>query len=190
MNPNIAMAARVYPEQNHPLPPSPARQYSRTISIEMTEERGPDSSPRRPDENSPSRTPRLSNSPKQSEEGSSKKLYVKQVTGRHNDTDLHLAVKNGELEGVKDLLSACDDAASLVCEVNELGETPLHVAADRGHLEVLKELLKYVHPDTLVKKNQTGFDAFHVAAKQGHLAGIRLFGARECVAIYFDFPWT
>lgn len=118
------------------------------------------------------RTLELSNSGKQIGEGS-RKQYVKQVTGRYNDTELHLAVKKGDLERVKEILSGFDDPQSLVSEENDMGETPLYVAAEQGHLEVLQELLKSARQDTVVKKNQSGLDAFHTAAKQGHLGIVK-----------------
>lgn len=37
-----------------------------------------------------------------------KKKYVKQVTGRHNDTELHLAAKRGDLDAVRQILSDID----------------------------------------------------------------------------------
>lgn len=37
-----------------------------------------------------------------------KKKYVKQVTGRHNDTELHLAAQRGDLAAVKQILSDID----------------------------------------------------------------------------------
>uniref|UniRef100_A0A0D6R223 PGG domain-containing protein n=1 Tax=Araucaria cunninghamii TaxID=56994 RepID=A0A0D6R223_ARACU len=135
----------------------------------------------------------LSNSGKALDQ-TGKKQYVKQVTGRHNDTELHLAVKKGDLEAVKQLLAGVnlknglqspqvdhieidieggEIQSSLVNEVNELGETPLYIAAEQGHLAVLKELLKFASPETLKRKNRTGYDALHIAAKQGHIAIVK-----------------
>ncbi|XP_057832193.1 ankyrin repeat-containing protein ITN1 isoform X1 [Cryptomeria japonica] len=135
----------------------------------------------------------LSNSGKALDQ-TGKKQYVKQVTGRHNDTELHLAVKKGDLEAVKQLLGNVksknglqspqadhtvidiemgESLPSLVDEVNELGETPLYLAAEQGHLEVLKELLKFAHPETLTKKNRLGYDVLHIAAKQGHIGIVK-----------------
>lgn len=37
-----------------------------------------------------------------------KKKYVKQVTGRHNDTELHLAAQRGDLAAVKGILGEID----------------------------------------------------------------------------------
>lgn len=127
----------------------------------------------------------LSNSGKRIDQAGKKK-YVKQVTGRHNDTELHLAAQRGDLASVKQILDDIDsqmvgtlsgadfDAevaevrAAVVNEVNELGETPLFTAVDKGHLDVVKELLKYSNKDCVLKKNRAGYDAFHIAAMQGH----------------------
>jgi len=130
----------------------------------------------------------LSNSGKALEQ-TGKKQYVKQVTGRYNDTDLHLAAKKGDLEAVKKILDGLHSEngvqnpqadiemgeirSCLVDEENELAETPLYIAAEQGHLDVLKELLKFAHPETLVKKNHTGYDVFHIAAKQGHISIVK-----------------
>nr|KJB72351.1 hypothetical protein B456_011G173300 [Gossypium raimondii] len=58
--------------------------------------------------------------------------------------------------------------ASVVNEVNELGETALFTAAKKGHLDVVKELLKYSNKETVTKKNKSRFDPLHIAASQGH----------------------
>ncbi|KAF6164366.1 hypothetical protein GIB67_037523 [Kingdonia uniflora] len=128
----------------------------------------------------------LSNSGKRIDQSSSKKKYVKQVTGRHNDTELHLAAKRGDLMAVKQILSDIDaqmvgtlsgadfDAEvaeireAVVNEVNELGETALFTAADKGDLDVVKELLKYSTKESVSGKNRSGFDALHIAASHGH----------------------
>ncbi|CAK9155079.1 unnamed protein product [Ilex paraguariensis] len=123
---------------------------------------------------------------------SGKKKYVKQVTGRHNDSALHLAAQRGDLAAVKQILDDIDSQmvgtfsgaeldqevaeirASVVNDVNELGETTLYTAADKGHLEVVKELLRYSNKETLSKKNQCGFDPLHIAASQGHHAIVQV----------------
>ncbi|KAI3942198.1 hypothetical protein MKW98_003797 [Papaver atlanticum] len=133
----------------------------------------------------------LSNSGKRFDQ-SFKKKYVKQVTGRHNDTELHLAAQRGDLVAVKQILGAIDaqmtgtlsgaefDAevaeirSAVVNEVNELGETALFTAADKGHLDVVKELLKYTTKESISRKNRSGFDAFHIAASQGHQAVVQV----------------
>ncbi|CAL5351105.1 unnamed protein product [Camellia sinensis] len=117
----------------------------------------------------------LSNSGKRIDQAGRTK-YVKQVTGRHNDTERHLAAQRGDLAAVKQILGGIDlqmvgtlsgadfDSevaeiqASVVADVNELGETVLFTAADRGHLDVVKELLKYANKDSISKKNRSGFD--------------------------------
>ncbi|XP_022746595.1 ankyrin repeat-containing protein ITN1-like [Durio zibethinus] len=121
-----------------------------------------------------------------------KKKYVKQVTGRHNDTELHLAAQRGDLAAVKQILADIDSQmmktasgedfdmevseiqASVVNEVNELGETALFTAAEKGHLDVVKELLKYSNKETVTKKNKSGFDPLHIAASQGHHAIVQV----------------
>ncbi|XP_076911747.1 ankyrin repeat-containing protein ITN1-like [Bidens hawaiensis] len=121
-----------------------------------------------------------------------KKKYVKQVTGRHNDTELHLAAQRGDLAAVKQILDDIDsqmvgtlsgadfDAevaeirASVVNEVNELGETALYTAAEKGHLEVVKELLKYADKETITRKSHSEFDTLHIAASHGHDAVVQL----------------
>lgn len=127
----------------------------------------------------------LSNSGKRIDQAGKKK-YVKQVTGKHNDTELHLAAQRGDLAAVKQILndidsqmigtlSGCDletevaeVRASLVNEVNELGQTVLFTAAEKGHLEVLKELLKYSNKESVSRKNRCGLDPLHIAASEGH----------------------
>ncbi|KAM7255155.1 hypothetical protein ACFE04_020396 [Oxalis oulophora] len=131
----------------------------------------------------------MSNSGKRMDQ---KKKYVKQVTGRHNDTELHLAAQRGDVDAIREILGEIDaqmsgsvnrsdfDAevseirASIVNEVNELGETALFTAAERGHLDVVKELLQYTTQEGLQKKNQSGFDPLHIAANQGHQAIVQV----------------
>ncbi|XWS07852.1 hypothetical protein CRYUN_Cryun41cG0028500 [Craigia yunnanensis] len=133
----------------------------------------------------------LSNSGKRIDQACKKK-YVKQVTGRHNDTELHLAAQRGDLAAVKQILADIDSQmmktasgedfdmevseiqASLVNEVNELGETSLFTAAEKGHLDVVQELLKYSNKETVTKKNKSGFDPLHIAASQGHHAIVQV----------------
>ncbi|XP_022743147.1 ankyrin repeat-containing protein ITN1-like [Durio zibethinus] len=133
----------------------------------------------------------LSNSGKRIDQASKKK-YVKQVTGRHNDTELHLAAQRGDLSAVKQILADIDSQmmktasgedfnmevleiqASVVNEVNELGETALFTAAEKGHLDVVKELLKYSNKETITKKNKSGFDPLHISASEGHHAIVQV----------------
>ncbi|KAJ4719791.1 Ankyrin repeat family protein [Melia azedarach] len=133
----------------------------------------------------------LSNSGKRIDQAGKKK-YVKQVTGRHNDTDLHLAAQRGDLGAVRQILVDIDSQmegtlsgadfdsevaeirASIVNEVNELEETALFTAAEKGHIEVVKELLKYSTKGALTRKNRSGFDPLHIAAVQGHHAIVQV----------------
>ncbi|KAK3165898.1 hypothetical protein QOZ80_1AG0039100 [Eleusine coracana subsp. coracana] len=113
--------------------------------------------------------------------------YVRQVTGRHNDTDLHVAARGGDAAAV---LCALGEAASAVAagegaegleaarravaaEPNQAGETPLVAAAERGHLEVVVELLRHLDDEGVAVKNRSGYDALHVAAREGHLAVVQ-----------------
>ncbi|KAK9127174.1 hypothetical protein Syun_015971 [Stephania yunnanensis] len=134
----------------------------------------------------------LSNSGKRMDQAGKKK-YVKQVTGRHNDTELHLAAQRGDLVAVKQILHGIDVQmvgtsssggdrdtevmeirSAVVNEVNELGETALFTAADKGHLDVVLELLKYTTKEGVSRKNRSGFDALHIAASQGHQAIVQV----------------
>lgn len=128
----------------------------------------------------------LSNSWKRKDSSEKRKKYVKQVTGRHNDTELHLAALRGDLAAVRQILSeihaqvtGTDDGAELdaevaeiraavVNEVNQVEETALFIAAEKGFLDVVVELLKYSDRECLSRKNRAGFDALHVAAREGH----------------------
>ncbi|KAG0464630.1 hypothetical protein HPP92_018794 [Vanilla planifolia] len=139
----------------------------------------------------------LSNSGKRMDQMSGKKKYVKQVTGRHNDTELHLAAQRGDATAVQQILSAIDalmtgtasgaefDAEvagirlAMVNEVNEVGETALFVAAEKGHLAVVVELLKYTDKEGVTRKNRSGFDALHVAAREGHHAIVQVLFDRD-----------
>ncbi|KAL5716888.1 Ankyrin repeat-containing protein itn1 [Ranunculus cassubicifolius] len=133
----------------------------------------------------------LSNSGKRMDQ-SGKKKYVKQVTGRHNDTELHLAAQRGDLAAVLQILQdinaqmvgnlsgaefdaeVAEIRAAVVNEVNELSETALFTASDKGHLDVVKELLKYATKESISRKNRSGFDALHIAAMQGHHAIVQV----------------
>ncbi|GMH14557.1 hypothetical protein Nepgr_016398 [Nepenthes gracilis] len=56
-----------------------------------------------------------------------KKKYVKQVTGRHNDTELHLAAQRGDLAAVKQILNDIDSQM-----VGRLGGAEFTAAVGRG----------------------------------------------------------
>ncbi|CAN0881480.1 Ankyrin repeat-containing protein ITN1 [Linum grandiflorum] len=121
-----------------------------------------------------------------------RKKYVKQVTGRHNDTELHLAAQRGDLVSVRHMLDeisaqmmgtlggadfdaeVAEIRSAVVNEVNELGETALFIAAEKGHLHIVKELLQFTSKAALALKNKAGFDALHIAASQGHQEIVQL----------------
>ncbi|KAK7247214.1 hypothetical protein RIF29_42091 [Crotalaria pallida] len=131
------------------------------------------------------------NSPSSSKSNAGKK-YVRQVTGRHKDTELHLAARHGNVVAIRQIinmineqiegtLSSADfDAeveeirSAIVNDVNELGETALFIAADKGHLDVVKELMQYASPEGISSKNYMGFDPLHIASNHGHLAIVQL----------------
>ncbi|TYH54677.1 hypothetical protein ES332_D09G186200v1 [Gossypium tomentosum] len=120
------------------------------------------------------------------------KKYVKQVTGRHNDTELHLAAQRDNVGYIRQILAEIDsqmmgtvvgaefDAEvaeirlAIVNEVNELGETALFIGAAKGYLDVVKELLKHTTEEGLKLKSKSGFDPLHIAANQGHEAIVQL----------------
>lgn len=125
----------------------------------------------------------LSNSGKRMDQAGRKK-YVKQVTGRHNDTELHLAAQRGDLEAVRQIIAeinaqmtgtgeefdseVAEIRAAVVNEPNEVEETALLIAAEKGFLDIVVELLKHSDKESLTRKNKSGFDVLHVAAKEGH----------------------
>ncbi|XP_072997031.1 ankyrin repeat-containing protein ITN1-like isoform X2 [Typha latifolia] len=136
----------------------------------------------------------LSNSGKSIDQAGRKK-YVKQVTGRHNDTELHLAAKRGDLAAVKQIVSeigaqmsgtrdefdaeVAEIRAAVVNEVNEVEETALLIAAEKGFLDIVVELLRYSDRESLTRKNRSGFDAFHLAAREGHRAIVQVLLDRD-----------
>lgn len=127
----------------------------------------------------------VSNSGKRFDQ-SARKKYVKQVTGRHNDTELHLVAQKGDVAAVTQILGEIDEQMlktlrgdefdaevaeireAVVNEVNELGETALFIAAEKGFIDVVKELLPYSTREGIRTKNRSGFDPLHIAASRGH----------------------
>lgn len=114
-----------------------------------------------------------------------KKKYVKQVTGRHKDTEIHLAAQRGDIDAVRLILEEIDVQilkasssgefnaeaeklrSAVVNEVNELGETALLIAVEKGHIDVVTELLRYTTMEEMKFKNRSGFDALHIASTAG-----------------------
>lgn len=143
----------------------------------------------------------VSNSSKSLGSNSGKKKYVKQVTGRHNDTELHLAAQRGDSAAVKQILDdieaqmvgtlsgeefdaeVAEISTAIVNERNELGETALFTAAEKGHLDVVKELLHYSTKEGVSMKNRSGFDPLHIAASQGHQGKFHLLKRKSCAIL-------
>lgn len=133
----------------------------------------------------------VSNSGKRFDQ-SGKKKYVKQVTGRHNDTELHLAAQKGDAAAVIQILGEIDEQMlqtlrgaefdaeaaeireAVVNEVNELGETALFIAAEKGFIDVVQELLPYTTREGIRTKNRSGFDPLHISASRGHHAIVQM----------------
>ncbi|KAK7400198.1 hypothetical protein VNO78_11398 [Psophocarpus tetragonolobus] len=125
------------------------------------------------------------------------KKYVRQVMGRHRDTELHLAARRGDALALREILNLIDaqmvgtqsgadfdaEVAAIRCaivnDVNELGETALFIAADKGHLDVVKHILDYASSQGLSLKNDLGFDPLHIAASRGHLSIVELLLDRD-----------
>ncbi|KAG1365726.1 ankyrin repeat-containing protein ITN1 [Cocos nucifera] len=151
--------------------------------LEMVLSPGQNSNPSTSARPSPAVAPALvlSNSGKRIDQPGKKK-YVKQVTGRRNDTDLHLAAQHGDLAAVMQILRHMDtemtgipEGAEFVNDTNDVGETALIIAAEKGHLDVVVELLKYSNRESILTKNRSGYDALHVAAREGHQAIMQVF---------------
>ncbi|XP_078429629.1 ankyrin repeat-containing protein ITN1-like isoform X2 [Wolffia australiana] len=120
------------------------------------------------------------------------KKYVRQVTGRHNDTEIHLAAQGGDLAAVRQILRDIDAQmteivgggelddqvremmSAVVYEPNDKGETALMIAAEKGYIEMVADLLKYAERESLGRKNNTGLDALHLATREGHLDIVKL----------------
>lgn len=135
------------------------------------------------------------------DQSGTKKKYVKQVTGRHNDTDLHLAAQRGDLVAVRQILGEIDAQmtgsaggeefdtevveirSAVVNEVNEVEETPLMIAAEKGFLDVVKELLKYSDRESVCRKNRSGYDVLHSAARNGHRGEYDVYHIDICLVI-------
>ncbi|TYJ39950.1 hypothetical protein E1A91_A04G104900v1 [Gossypium mustelinum] len=127
-----------------------------------------------------------------SEKRLDKKKYVKQVTGRHNDTEIHLAAQRGDVVAIRQILAEIDDRmtgivsaaefeaevegirVAIVNEVNELGETALFIAAEKGYIDIVKELLPYTTKEVIKLKNRFELDPLHIAANRGHEAIVQV----------------
>ncbi|KZV35065.1 ankyrin repeat-containing protein [Dorcoceras hygrometricum] len=100
-----------------------------------------------------------------------KKQMKKQYTRKRDDTELHSAARDGDLEMVLEIVSNSegDELKELLSKQNQSGETALYVASECNHVDLVKELIKYHDVGSAAIKAKNGFDAFHIAAKIGGL---------------------
>ncbi|WVZ08410.1 hypothetical protein V8G54_021756 [Vigna mungo] len=100
-----------------------------------------------------------------------KKTMKRQLTGIRGDSPLQSAIRAGNLELVREIISQSPEGElkELLSKRNNSCETALYVAADNGHLDIVKELIRYHDAGLAGFKARNGFDAFHIAAKNGHL---------------------
>lgn len=101
----------------------------------------------------------------------SEKKMTKQLTGKREDTPLHLAARQGNLGLIIEIISNCGEADlnEVLSKQNHSGETALYVAAECGYVDLVKEMMKYYDIGSAGIKARNGFDAFHIASKQGNL---------------------
>ncbi|KAI3937997.1 hypothetical protein MKX01_027924 [Papaver californicum] len=99
------------------------------------------------------------------------KTMKKQLTGKRDDTPLHSAVRCGNLDEIKEILSKTEggELKELLCKQNQSGETALYVAAEYGDVALVEQMIKYYDFNSAGLKARNGYDAFHIAAKQGDL---------------------
>lgn len=99
------------------------------------------------------------------------KKMTKQLTGKRDDTPLHLAARSGNLELVIEIICEREDGElkELLCKQNHSGETALYVAVECGFVDLVKEMMKYYDISMASIKAKNGYDAFHIASKQGNL---------------------
>ncbi|KAF7818549.1 ankyrin repeat-containing protein [Senna tora] len=105
----------------------------------------------------------------------------KQLTGIRDDTALQSAIRAGNLELAREIISENGDAElkELLSKQNRYGETALYVAAENGHVDLVKQLIGYHDISLASVKARNGFDAFHIAAKNGHLEILKVL--REAI---------
>ncbi|KAI3705376.1 hypothetical protein L1987_75613 [Smallanthus sonchifolius] len=95
---------------------------------------------------------------------------------KKDDTDLHIAVRAGDIDVAFEIISSCDEQklVELLLRKNQSGETALYVAAEYGCVDLVKEMIKYYDSEAASIKAKNGFDAFHIAAKQGNLEVLKV----------------
>ncbi|XP_047336200.1 ankyrin repeat-containing protein At5g02620-like [Impatiens glandulifera] len=100
----------------------------------------------------------------------------KQMIRKRDDTPLHSAAREGDLQFVLEKLIDCssDELRKFLSMKNQSGETVLYVASECGYFGLVKELIKYYDAEMASLKATNGYDPFHIAAKQGHLGILKV----------------
>ncbi|KDP35568.1 hypothetical protein JCGZ_09006 [Jatropha curcas] len=114
---------------------------------------------------------------------------TKQLTKKRDDSLLHAAAREGNLEMVREMMSETAEAElkEMLSKQNQSGETALYVAAECGHADLVKEMMKYYDTGSASIKARNGCDAFHIAAKQGELETlVVLMEANPDLAMTYD----
>lgn len=86
-----------------------------------------------------------------------------------NPNDLHLAVRNNNLESVKTLIASGADINALTTDLC----TPLHIAAQLGHTEMVEYMLGIEELDSFTG-DENGNTALHLAIINGHTETAKL----------------
>ena len=105
------------------------------------------------------------------QQSSNGKKMAKQLTGKRDDSPLHLAARAGNFAAVKEILSKAkeEELKDLLCKQNQAEETALYVACEYGCAEMAREMVRYHDLKTAGIKAKNGYDALHIAAKQGDI---------------------
>ncbi|KAK7270102.1 hypothetical protein RIF29_23006 [Crotalaria pallida] len=108
----------------------------------------------------------LSNSGKRIDQAGKKK-YVKQVTGRHNDTELHLAAQRGDVGAVKQILS--DIGSQIMGTENGAADDGAGDGDGAAVDDDLKAEIAEVRACVVNEENELGETPLFTAAEKGHL---------------------
>ncbi|KAL1541257.1 ankyrin repeat-containing protein-like protein [Salvia divinorum] len=111
-------------------------------------------------------------------EAKAQKQMKKQLTAKRDDSALHSAAREGNLELLVEIINGCGGAGEelneLLSKQNQSGETALYAAAECGHVELVEEMIKHYDAGFATLKAKNGFDAFHIAAKLGKLGVLKV----------------
>ncbi|KAL9993498.1 putative ankyrin repeat-containing domain, PGG domain, ankyrin repeat-containing domain superfamily [Helianthus debilis subsp. tardiflorus] len=107
---------------------------------------------------------------------SNQSLSRNKTMEKKDDTSLHIAIRQEDLDVAFEIMSGCDEQelVELLLKKNQSGETPLYVAAEYGCVDLVKEMIKYYDSEAASVKAKNGFDAFHIAAKLGNLEVLKV----------------